>query len=322
LTFICCVEAGGLEEQTVRMIDSLRRWGGRFSACPVVAVTPRRGVPISRRTRSELQRLGARYLFVTANERHAWFKFLNKPHALVAASPLIDTEQVCWVDSDMFFVREPSELVLGPDEDFDACPSDRNIGTSGDDDWSPYWKELTRLFGMQIADLPIVTAWEENVPIRFYFNSGLFCYRESSGFARRYLEGCERVLDSRISSRHSTIFFTDQVALGLVALTMGLRWRALPLSHNYAMTSRGAHAYAPEQLKSCAICHYHDYLWEPHYATLVQRLDEQLPEVARWVRASGPIRNRMAMPWKLANALLRKWRDHKTEQWVRTCRVV
>lgn len=41
ITFVCCVELGSLEAQTVRMIESLRRWGGQFANATVFAVTLR-----------------------------------------------------------------------------------------------------------------------------------------------------------------------------------------------------------------------------------------------------------------------------------------
>lgn len=47
ITFVCCVESGLLENQTVRMIESLRRWGGRLRESPIFAVTPRIGSPLS-----------------------------------------------------------------------------------------------------------------------------------------------------------------------------------------------------------------------------------------------------------------------------------
>ena len=36
--FVCCVESGKLEQEAVRLVESLRRWGGRLSTAPVVAV--------------------------------------------------------------------------------------------------------------------------------------------------------------------------------------------------------------------------------------------------------------------------------------------
>ncbi len=43
LTFAFCVEAGGFESMTLRAVQSLRRFGGRFAHCRVIACTPRRG---------------------------------------------------------------------------------------------------------------------------------------------------------------------------------------------------------------------------------------------------------------------------------------
>ena len=47
-TFVTCIESGGLEEQTIRLMKSLRKWGGKFADAPVYAVNPRFGVPLAR----------------------------------------------------------------------------------------------------------------------------------------------------------------------------------------------------------------------------------------------------------------------------------
>ena len=39
ITFICCVESGFLESQTVLMIESLRRYGGAYKDLPIIAMT-------------------------------------------------------------------------------------------------------------------------------------------------------------------------------------------------------------------------------------------------------------------------------------------
>src|SRR5690606_37796289 len=51
LTVVTCVEAGTLEPMAVRMVRSLRRWGGRYSNVQVIAVTPRWGPPLRPQTR-------------------------------------------------------------------------------------------------------------------------------------------------------------------------------------------------------------------------------------------------------------------------------
>jgi hypothetical protein len=322
VTFVCCIEAGGLEEQTVRMVDSLRRWGGALADAPVTAVSPRLNVPVSNRTRAALDRMNVRYLRTRTNKRHDWFKFLNKPYALVAAADGLQTPQVAWLDSDIVVLKEPSSLVLGDGEDFSACASDRNIGTTGDDVNAPYFTEIAKLFGLGLGDLPMVTALREQVRIHFYFNSGLFSYRAATGFADRYLEGCVKVLESGVASRSAGIFFTDQVALGMVARSMGLRWRELPLSHNYALNADDDDKFDPAALRDAAICHYHDSCWDPHYPKFVARLTEAYPPAGEWLRADGPVVNRIPMPWKAANMALRDWRERKTKRWAQQCRTV
>jgi hypothetical protein len=322
VTFVCCIEAGGLEEQTVRMVDSLRRWGGALADAPVVAVSPRLNVPVSRRARVALERLNVRYLRGRTNKRHDWFKFLNKPYALAAAADGLQTPQVAWLDSDVFILKEPSALVLADDEDFSACASDRNIGTIGDDVNAPYFVEISKLFGLGLRDLPMVTAIRDEIRIHFYFNSGIFSYRAATGFADRYLEGCVRVLESGVASRSAGVFFTDQVALGMVALSMGLRWRELPLSHNYAVNANDDHAFDPAALRDAAICHYHDCGWEPQYAKFLARLTEASPAAGEWLRADGPLVNRIPMPWKAANLALREWRERRMKRWAQRCRAV
>jgi len=58
-----------LENQTVRMIESLRRWGGRLRESPIFAVTPRIGPPLSRQTHRSFERLGVEYLRFQAEKK-------------------------------------------------------------------------------------------------------------------------------------------------------------------------------------------------------------------------------------------------------------
>ena len=62
IAVVCCVEAGPLELMTVRMVESLRRFGGRFSRMDVFAVTPRFGASLLRSTLRAFQALDVRYL--------------------------------------------------------------------------------------------------------------------------------------------------------------------------------------------------------------------------------------------------------------------
>jgi len=104
MTFVCCVESGSLESQTVRMVTSLRKRGGQFANAPIVAVTPRFGPPLSKQTHRAFDALDVTYIRRTSKFRFSWFKFLNKPLSLVFAEESIDSEVIGFLDSDLLFV--------------------------------------------------------------------------------------------------------------------------------------------------------------------------------------------------------------------------
>ena len=135
--------------------------------------------------------------------RYAWFKFLNKPLALLTAEDHAQTDAVCWLDSDLLFLNSPDELRLKPGEDFVGFPvEDKEMGTTGaaDDPYEAIWQEFCRLLGLDINDLPWVTTAETGQQVRFYLNGGIFAYRKSSGFARMYHDICLALLDSNIGN--------------------------------------------------------------------------------------------------------------------------
>lgn len=57
ITFVCIVESGWVEAQAIRMVESLRQWGGQFANAPVLAVTPRLGLPLARKTHKAFDKL-------------------------------------------------------------------------------------------------------------------------------------------------------------------------------------------------------------------------------------------------------------------------
>ena len=128
ITFVCCVESGWLEAQTLRMIESLRRWGGQFANAPVFAVTPRFGPPLADKTLQTFNKLNVKYLRCHEKREYSWYPFLNKPCALIAAEKHSTSEHIAWLDSDLLIVVEPNQMSLNEGEDFLACASDKNFG--------------------------------------------------------------------------------------------------------------------------------------------------------------------------------------------------
>ncbi len=324
ITFVCCVESGSLEAQTVRMVESLRRWGGRLANSPLVAVTPRFGPPLSQKTLKTFEKFNVEYLHFPSKSQYSWFKYLNKPYALIAAEEYSPSEFIGWLDSDLLFVGEPDQLILNDGEDFVACASDKNIGTTGSDDpFEPYWKEICQTVGIDLEKLPWVTTQMEGKRIRLYWNSGVFVYRRKTGLAKHHLQTSLQLLEAHLANHNAGIFFTDQVALGLAMVKMGLSWRALPYSHNYTMSPLiHEQWYNPDQLKEARIVHYHDCMWPSFWSEFIKCFEATHPEVASWLDSIGPMKNEAPVQWRLTGKLLEHFRSRKESDYKKLCRII
>ncbi|MDF5719063.1 MAG: hypothetical protein PUP91_00945 [Rhizonema sp. PD37] len=323
-TFVCCVESGYLETQTIRMIESLRRWGGKYKNAPVFAVTPCFGPPLAKKTHQIFDLLQVEYLSFQNQSKYSWNKFLNKPSALAAVEKLVTSVGIGWLDSDLLIVDEPDLLTLKEGESFLACASDKNIGSAGPEDPNEqYWREICSCVGLNLEDLPWIKTELEGVPIRLYWNSGVFVYRRSTNFADHYLQTFIQICNSRIASQNAGFFFNDQIALGLTMLNMGIPWRALPYSHNYPMGSK-THKdwYNEELLKVAKIVHYHDAMWPEFWDTFVECLSKTHPSVTDWLTSIGPMKNEAPLPSRVVKKVINSIRHRKESDYLRACSVI
>jgi hypothetical protein len=320
VTFVCCVEAGPLELMTARMIASLRRWGGRFAAAPVLAVTPRRGPQLLPETHELFQEYGVRYVRYPVREQFSWNNFMNKPHALLLAEQEAETPCLAWLDSDILILGEPGQLALEATEAFAACAPDKNVGTAGPEDVNdPYWRQLGQALQVEVERLPWIVTAADRQKIRLYFNSGVFVFRREMHFAAAFLEACRSILQARISSKQAGIFFTDQVALGLTAFRLGLPYRLLDHDHNFAVGSKSLEALVPEKVREVKILHHHDAMWPPLWPRLLEVLRETHPEVYRWLQPLGPLTNPRRGFGRVYLKVLQAVRSWQQQQFVKTC---
>jgi lipopolysaccharide biosynthesis glycosyltransferase len=323
LVFAMCVEAGGFESMAIRAAQSLRAFGGRFSNCSVMAVTPRFGARLDRKTIAAFDSLNVEYLNVRPTNPYAWYPLMNKPLALQAVVEKTGAEQICFIDSDMIVMSEPNLLQLDDGTDFTACAPDKNIGSTGEDDSNtPFWKELCRVIGLSYEDLPWIHAHRENVDIRLYFNSGIFTFRKSSDFVGAYHRITADLLNARVASKVSDIYFHEQEAIGLATVKQKLRWRPLPHEYNYAVGRKIMDKYEPAKVRNGVILHYHDMMWPENWANLMERLKTDRPEIHDWLAARGPLRLQGSVLQKTFSKLLRSYRKKKFDRHKAACRVI
>jgi hypothetical protein len=242
-----------------------------------------------------------------SHPRYAWYHYLNTPIALAAAEQLTTADQICWADSDLLFMGEPSNLLLEPGMDFTAGSTDNGVvGTTGEgSQFEASWRQLCELLEIDIDGLPWVTTHLEAERIRLYFQAGIFTYRRGIGFSQFYLDQCITALDNRFGFADSGENYTDQVCLGLSAHKMGLNWRQLRPDHNFPMASFLPAADLPEQLAEAVILHYHDSM-KPHFwATCLERLAPAHREVHAWLKQREPLGDPAPKHWHLVSEGLR-----------------
>jgi hypothetical protein len=323
LVFAMCVEAGGFEAMAVRAAQSVRQFGGRFSSCAMMAVTPRFGAPLSHKTLKAFESLEVEYLNVRPPNPFAWYPLMNKPLALAAVAQRTSAQQICFLDSDMIVMGEPNLLQLEDGMDFTACAPDKNIGSAGDDDLNtPFWKQACSVVGLNFNDLPWVHAYRDNVDIRLYFNSGIFTFQKSGGFVDAYQRITTDLLKAKIASQVSDIYFHEQEAIGLAAAKLKLNWRPLPHEYNYAVGRKIMDKYEPAKVRNGIILHYHDMMWPENWPTLLQHLKTDRPEIADWLSERGPLQLEGSALQKTISKLLKKYRKKKFDRHKAACRVI
>jgi lipopolysaccharide biosynthesis glycosyltransferase len=226
----------------------------------------------------------------------------------MAAEDIVAAEQYIWLDSDVLVLADPAEhLNLRSGEDFAGCAPDRgSIGSSGPEDRNDeIWHRACDVLGIDIDSLPWVVTCTERLRIRFYLNSGVFAYRRSSGLAQNFAEDCLRYLRAKASKSHPEVHFSDQLVLGLCVHRMGLNWRLLPHSCNYACYSKLLHWVTPGDLASAQILHYHDMMTTKNWPDLVSLIRNAHHPRRDYLEGIGPLHDPSGRMAKGARELLR-----------------
>ncbi len=319
---VTCVEAGYLESQSLRMIQSLRMWGGKMADLPVVAVTPRFGPTLGIDTRKKFDELNVTYLRRSASPE-PWYNFMNKPAAMIEAQRLVNADLLIWLDADLLVVREPSALILADGEDFTACPTEKNVATTGPDDpYHPYWLALCQAAGISVDDLPWMNEFRENTRIRAYFNSGVFTCRPASGFLQTWFDIVRRLLDARFALKQDGIFYHEQAALGLAMVKLKLRLRVLDVLDNYHFGSSTLKFFDPEKFRAASILHYHRSMLPASWPKFLTFFDADYPHVRKWLEPWGPLSNEVSFFKRPLNSAIRRMRKNKYERYIALCRIV
>lgn len=258
LTIFACIESGRLEHQTVLMFATLRQFAGALSNAKAVAVIGRKGAKLHSDTYAQLETLNVEIVTAYPFNPAPWFNYSNKIATVQYAEQTATTPLCLWLDSDIFFLKQPTFMNELMSTDFRgrferAGP----IVSDQDTRFVPYWEEACDLVGLSLEKLPFYTLNHPRKTMRPYFNSGVFLWKRQTGFAQQYAMCFSKLLESGLGAKSVGPWFADQVAISLALYSKDLPWEMLEIEDNFMLFQ---HFLDPLEnsnlLEKAAILHY------------------------------------------------------------------
>lgn len=309
--FVACIEGGVLEAQALLLFESIRRYAGRFSECPLYALSPRAGHAISNDARRRLHELGAVYIDRLLNTECPKYGSANRVAAAAYVEETYPHEVLVILDSDTLFLREPSELLLSPDTDAAVRPVDvKGMSTSGpSDSRDRYWQELCRCCGVDYEEIPWRESFVDRQRIKANYNGGLVVVRGALGVLRRWADfffrsvrkglrpytdaGSFRTGAGWVEPAAGNLWGSNQAALSLALWSISRRVRELPPTYNYPLHQHKLieGALARRVFPQLVHVHYH-WLFAPDALRsnpLFRRWSPLSPAQKDWLRLATPI---------------------------------
>lgn len=322
VTFVLCIEAGKMEDMALRLVTSLRKWGGAFAQNHVLAVNPRRGPAIRANTREQLHTLGVSLIQSPTANPVPWFPIYNKGAAIRIAEQEAPTQIACFLDTDVLVLGEPAHFALPAECDFRGCPLDCSGATRGPSDPNDhYWHTVGKTIGADLDNMAWVRDHRDQRLMRMYFNSGVFAFRRGLGFGDAYADDFLKVLMCGYRSPTAGIYHTSQVTLPLTLHRLGMKVECLPLSHHTPFVSDIPRPVFESVLPAAKIVHYFRSLTPGQFDRFASLLNTSHPQTGKWLTDLGPLETRQPAMFRLINKPLYEWRRWKYRHFERRCLV-
>jgi hypothetical protein len=292
VAFIACVERGTLEQQTLLLCRSLRRYGGCHANAPFYTFSPRRGVGPCRPTRLALGDLGVEHIDEELNCEYRDYGYGNKVFVSAWAEEHLREDVLVFLDSDTVITGEPSELDLPKDADAAVRPADSTFmnSTGPAHPMDAYWQSVYQLLKLRCE--PFVET-ELGRRVRAYFSSGLVAVRRSAGLFRYWREDFLRLVDAGCIPNDTGMNRMDEVSLSATLTRAFERMRILDSRYNYLIYKRAqlAPPWSNVQLEDLVHVHYRRCFNVPGYLREVEPPLDPASEIVRWLEQYLPLKS-------------------------------
>jgi hypothetical protein len=237
IAFIICTEGGQLEKESLLMIESFRRFTGRFKDAPIYSFQVREKNDVSPNTIEKLETFGVKHQKVVLNTQYPDYPLGNKPLLCAYAEQTIDTEILVFLDSDLVFFSEPKEFFLPPGYDVGIRPEHaKMIGSEGEHDPNDvYWQHLYSLAGLK-NDPIYVTTTVDRKRIKAFWNSGVVAVRPRTGIFTAWKNTIEKLLEPGATINQKNFYYEQSALSATICATTQNIWTFSP-RYNYPIHS-------------------------------------------------------------------------------------
>lgn len=310
VTFVLCIEHNAIRAQSLLLCESIRAFAGRYRRAPILAVSPRPGLGVDRRTRKRLDALEVEYVEEPLNQICRVYGSANRVFAAAWAEARVRTDWIVVLDSDTVFLDEPE---LPADHDAAVRPVDSKGSTTEGpaDPFEPYWTQLAALQNFPLDSLPFLRTTDRQHRVRASYNGGLIVVRRELGILQAWADLFSRSVASDlkpwrghdhdvhastgfVGKEASEFWGSNQAAVALAIWSKTTRVLHYPETYNLPLHLLTAQPEITARPLSTALVHVH-YHWlftKDHYKQALMTLRGLGASQDRldWLAARLPLR--------------------------------
>ncbi len=285
LSIIICTERGPLEQMSRLLVSSLRTFGGELKEVPIYSYSPRRDHRVGRETLRFFEKNEVEVIDVELNRDFRDYPLANKIVASEHAERKLNSDSLVFLDSDTFFLAEPTEFLV-PDG-FDAVlrPVDsKNVGAENENDPNfAYWAKIYKLAG--VKNHSFVTTSIDKKKILSYWNAGHIAVKRESGILGKWHANFRQAMEHKLMPEHG-IFYVEQSILAATISSLEGKVKDFSFTYNYPIHLQDRIP-DPERkighIDELVSAHYHKIFEHQHAARILRSLVVPGNEKSQWL---------------------------------------
>jgi hypothetical protein len=234
IAFLICTEPGRLEKQSLFLVESIRKFGGNMKDTPIYSIHPRKGEPISSKTKKAFESLGVFHEQIILNTDYHEYYLANKIVSCAYAEQNINSDILVWLDSDKCIFSEPKEFFLPLNYSIGVRPeTGKGVGSTGEGDiQDSYWRKIYEV--CDVKSEIFVNTLIGNTKVRGYWNSGMVAVKRNAGIFTAWKNNFAKVMKLQIAPPQG-IYFVEQSVLAATLCSLEENIFTFSPSYNYPL---------------------------------------------------------------------------------------